>query len=53
MKYLIELQQEVTRILHKFIENEPEDNEEYNKLLKIKQDIDYYIASKKASDSQV
>lgn len=44
MKYLKNIQREITRQLHIFIKLEPEDTDEYTLMLKLKQEVDIFIA---------
>lgn len=47
MKYLEKVRDNLREVLTEFIENEPEDTEEYSKILDTYNEIRFYIADKK------
>lgn len=47
MKYLENIQKEIYHQLNWFIKNEPEDTDEYALMLKLKQEVDSFIARNK------
>jgi hypothetical protein len=47
MKYIEKVKDDLREVLINFLANEPEDNEEYLKILELYKEVDFYIVEKK------